>query len=425
MFSKFIQLKLEKSVKKYFKNHPEVKLVVVTGSVGKTSTKIAIGTVLNEKMRVRLHEWDYNSKLSVPLTILGIKPPESGGFGQWMSVFKAVKQRVKQPADVDVIVQEIGTNSPGQMAHYGKYMKPDIAVVTALSPVHMDSFKTLDALAAEQLGVVNYSKSALINRDDIPGEHAVNIANPNINTYGTTEAAEYSFITEDYSQENGFSGMFMAAGFVEPVLAQINLTGEHSVRAAVAAAAVATRLGFSPAEAAQALQKLSPIYGCMNMLKGIKDSTIIDDSYSSGPLSASAALRTLYQLSAPQKIVVFGDMAGLGDMAASAYESLGALCDPAHLTHVITVGDDTEAYLGPAAKARGNHVTSYKNALNAGAAVNKYLEDGGVVLFKGSKGSFLEEAIKVILLSVDDESKLVRQSADWQITKQDYFSKIQ
>ena len=98
MFKSYIRLKLEKYVKKYFKKHPEVKLVVVVGSVGKTSTKVAIGTVLNEKYRIRLHDGNHNSELSAPLAMLGVEFPDNiRNLGQWMTVFSAVRQRIKQP----------------------------------------------------------------------------------------------------------------------------------------------------------------------------------------------------------------------------------------------------------------------------------------------------------------------------------------
>src|SRR5690606_21454813 len=114
-------------------------LVVVVGSVGKTSTKIAIGTVLNEKFRIRLHEGNHNSELSAPLAILGVEfPDDIRKLGQWWAVFKAIKLRLKQPTNVDVIVQELGTDRVGQIPHFGTYLKPDIAVVTSVSAEHME-----------------------------------------------------------------------------------------------------------------------------------------------------------------------------------------------------------------------------------------------------------------------------------------------
>lgn len=426
MFKKYIQHKLEAAVRRYFKKHPEVKLVAVVGSVGKTSTKIAIGTVLSEKFRVRLHEGNHNSELSAPLAILGVDfPSDIRSLGEWMATFKAVRQRIKQPTDVDVIVQELGTDAIGQIPHFGTYLTPDIAVVTSVSPEHMEFFKTLDAVAVEELSAANFSKWALINRDDIPGVYAADITNSNLNTYGTTDTAEYRFDSSDYTFEDGFTGVFIAPEWQTPVSTTLHLVGEHSTRSAVAAGAVGVKLGMSEAEVAAGMAKIYAVKGRMNILRGMEDSIIIDDSYNSSPLAVASALRALYQMNVPQRIAVLGSMNELGDMSEAEHIAVGKLCDPISLAHVITVGEDAEKYLAPAARANGCHVVSVKSALEAGAYAHKFLEQGAAVLFKGSQGGiYLEEAVKVILHSTEDGEKLVRQSPEWLEKKQKFFESL-
>lgn len=423
MFKSFIRTQLEKAVKKYFKKHPEVKLVVVVGSVGKTSTKIAIGTVLNEKYRIRLHEGNHNSELSAPLAMLGVAfPKDIRKLSQWMTVFRAIRRRIKQPSDVDVIVQELGTDGIGQIPHFGTYLKPDIAVVTAVSDEHMEFFKTLDVVAAEELAAANFSKMALINRDDIPGTYAADITNPAINTYGTSDLAEYYFTTQDYAFADGFTGSFKALEFPDTVSATIHVVGEHSIRAAVAAGAVGAKLGLSSHEIAAGLEKIRPVQGRMNILRGVEETVIIDDTYNSSPSAAASALRALYQMNVAQKVVVLGSMNELGDTSAQAHEAVGRLCDPTELAHVITVGEEAEKYLAPAARAKGCHVVSFKNALEAGAYAHKVLEPNAAILFKGSQGGiYLEEAVKIVLHSTSDEENLVRQSPAWLRKKQQFF----
>lgn len=426
MFKSFIQAKLERAVKKYFKKHPEVKLVAVTGSVGKTSTKVAIGTVLNEKFRVRLHEGNHNSELSAPLAILGVEfPDDIRSLGQWLAVFKAVNTRIKQPTDVDVIVQELGTDAIGQIPHFGTYLTPDISVVTSVAPEHMEFFKTLDAVAAEELAAANFSKWALINRDDIPGVYAVDITNPNLNTYGTTDAAEYRFDSSDYTFADGFSGVFIGPEYQDPVPATLHLIGEHSTRAAVAAGAVAAKLGMSAQEVASGLGKVRAVKGRMNILRGLNESVIVDDSYNSSPLAVASALRALYQMNVPQRIAVLGSMNELGDMSQAEHAAVGKLCDPIALSYVVTVGEDAAKYLAPVAQTNGCKVVSFKSPLEAGAFVHKYLERGAAVLFKGSQGGiYLEEAIKIVLHSTEEEEQLVRQSPEWMKKKQAFLSNI-
>jgi UDP-N-acetylmuramoyl-tripeptide--D-alanyl-D-alanine ligase len=190
MFKFIVQKKLESYVKKYFKKHPDVKLVVVAGSVGKTSTKIAIATILSEHFRVRLHEGNHNTHMSAPLAVLGVEyPSQFRSFKAWRLAFRAAKDRINNPTDVDVIVQELGSDRVGQIPHFGAYLFPDIAVITAVSPEHMEYFHTIDAVAREELSVASFSKQVLINRDDIDSEYAKYLTNPSINTYGTSAAA--------------------------------------------------------------------------------------------------------------------------------------------------------------------------------------------------------------------------------------------
>ena len=426
MFKSYIRSKLERAVKKYFKKHPEVKLIAVVGSVGKTSTKIAIGTVLSEKYRVRLHEGNHNSELSAPLAILGVEFPDNiRKLGPWIAVFKAIRKRIKQPSDVDVIVQELGTDAIGQIPHFGTYLTPDITVVTAVSAEHMEFFKTLDAVAAEELSAANFSKSALINRDDIDGKYAADITNPNINTYGTNDIAEYRFDISDYTLENGFKGVFIAPEFTEAFETTLHLMGEHSIRAAVAAGAVGVKLGMTTAEISKGMMNIRAVNGRMNVLRGMKDSIIIDDTYNSSPLAVASALRALYQLNVSQKMVVLGSMNELGNTSAAEHEALAQWLDPLQLSHVVTVGEEAAKYLAPVAKARGCQVVSFRGPLEAGAFVHKYLEDNAAVLFKGSQGGiYLEEGVKMVLHATEEESKLVRQSPAWMAKKQKFFDSI-
>jgi UDP-N-acetylmuramoyl-tripeptide--D-alanyl-D-alanine ligase len=424
MFKSYIQKRLELFVKSYFKNHPEVILVAVSGSVGKTSTKVAIATVLSERFRVRLHEGNHNDVLSSPLAILGVDYPKNiRDVGQWMKVFKAAKQRIKDPTDVDVIVQELGSDRIGQVPHFRTYLHPDIGVVTAVSAEHMEFFKTVDNVAAEELSVANFSELALINKDDIDGIYAKHLKNAKVNTYGTSASAEYHFISMDSAAKEGNVGLFYAPELSDPMPATIKLIGEHTLRPVIAAVAVGIKLGMDTSELTRGLSKIRPLSGRMNSLKGINGSMIIDDTYNSSPLAAESSLRVLYQLLVPQKIVVFGDMNELGKTSEAEHKALGHLCDPNQLAWVVTVGSQAEKFLAPAARANGCQVKSFQNALLAGAFVRGVVADGAAVLFKGSQGGiYLEEAVKSVLHSAKDESQLVRQSPEWMITKNDFFS---
>jgi len=420
----YIQKKLEKFVRDYFAAHPDVKLVVVTGSVGKTSTKVAIGTVLSERFRVRMHEGNHNTHMSTPLAILGIEYPTNiRNIKAWMAVFAAAKVRINTSSDVDVIVQELGSDRIGQVQHFSTYLNPDIAVITAVSPEHMEYFHEMDTVAREELAVANFSKTALINRDDIDQKYAKYLTNGNVNTYGTSLVSEYHFNTENYDIQHGHSGSFVAPEWADPVHAEVHVLGEHPLRPAIAAGAVAVKLGMSATEIANGFAKIHPLPGRMNVLRGAENTILIDDTYNSSPLAAESSLRELYKLSVPQRIAVLGSMNELGATSQVEHEALGKLCDPNGLAWVITVGDEAEKYLAPTARARGCQVKSFKTSVAAGAFVRRVMESGSAILFKGSQGGiYLEEAVKVVLHSTADEKYLVRQSPEWIATKTAFFS---
>lgn len=426
MFKKMVQKRLENLTGHYLRKHPEIKLIVVSGSVGKSSTKKAIATVLSEKFRVRLHEGFSASALSAPLAVLGISYPTNvrNPF-MWLSVFGAAKLRTKDPSNVDVIVVELDATAPGVMGHYATYLKPDIAVVTAVSMEHKEAFISLDAIGAEEMDVVNFSKDALINRDDVPSKYAELLTNANIATYGTSGNAEFHFVDNDFNLSDGHSGLFFAPGWAEGIAMNIQVLGEHNERPVVAAAAVGVKLGMDQMEIARGVANVRSIPGRMNVLKGQNNSTIIDDSYSSSPLAAISAIKTLYSLTVPQRILVLGDIDGAGSDPESDYLAIANVCDPSELAWIVTVGEEAEKYLAPAIRARGCQVKSFKSALEAGGFVHNVMDVESAILFKGAQdGIFLEEAIKIILHSTDDETQLIRQSSWWMNRKHDYFSQF-
>lgn len=425
MFTSFIQKKLEKYVQQYFAAHPEIKLVAVSGSVGKTTTRTNIARILSVTYRVRMLEGTRDTKLSTPLDILGIKYPEKPSPFSWLAVFRAAKMRIKEPSDVDVIIHEFGSDRPGEIIQYANYLQPAIGVVTGVTPEHIDNFITIEKIAEEELTTANFSSIALINRDDIDGRFANFLTNAAIDTYGTTSAAEYRFEIDDFNIQTGYTGRVFAPEFASPVKARVNVLGEHSLRPAMAAVATAIKLGMNHNDIVEGLASIRPIPGRMNLLGGMQQSVLIDDTFTSTPASAAVALQTLYALQVPQRVAILGDMNGLGDSAQIEHQRLGSLCDSALLAWVITVGENSEKYLAPYARARGCQVKSFKSALDAGAFAHSVIEKGAAVLINGSAdGIYLEEATKILLRETSLDDELVRQSLEWVERKNDFFANL-
>lgn len=428
MFKQYVQDKLESLVKEYFKKHSDIKLVVVVGAAGKTTTKTAIATVLSQKFRVRVEPGNLNELLSVPTALLGVKYPDFDKVRNpfsWYKVFKEMKKVINSPSEVDVIVQELGTDRPGQIPHFGTYLKPDLAVVTSVVPEHMEYFGTIENVAKEELSVTGYAKETIINRDDIDDKFAEYMLSGRITTYGVHLPAENFYVTKgDQNVLDGFHGR-MILNDIGRVVVDVDLIGQHSLKAAIAAGAVGARLGMTAVEISEGIGRIKSVSGRMNILQGRSGVTIIDDTYNSSPMAAIEALKVLYQVKAPQRFAILGSMNELGDTAPEAHRQVGEFCDPTKIENVITIGQLAKDYVAPAAKAKGNRVVSFLNPVEAGAFVAQRMKKGDVVLAKGSQnGVFAEEAVKVLLKDSNEAKKLVRQSAYWMKQKQKFIESL-
>lgn len=424
MFKFIVQYRLEQLVKKYFRTHKDVRLVVVAGSVGKTTTKFAIAEVLSQKFRVRFQEGNYNSEMSVPVSLLGVEyPSDIRSVSQWMKVIKAMKTKISQPSDIDIIVQELGTDRIGQIPHFGKYLKPDIAVITAISPEHMEYFHDMQNVAKEELSVAEYSKQALINGDDIDPKYQLMINNPLVSTYGLASSNHYFFSLDEFNLDKGYKGAVEGVEISGNIPTDLMVFGAHSIRTVVAAAAVGIKFGMSPDDISKGMTRVKPVPGRMNVLPGINGIKIIDDSYNSSPLSVKLALQTLYNLTGDSKVAVLGDMNELGASSEQEHLNVGKLCNPKNLKMLVTVGKNAQELIATTAAANGCKVKSFKTSKEAGSFLVSNLPHNSIVLFKGSEGGiYLEEAIKPILLHSSLDSQLVRQSSVWLERKEKFFA---
>lgn len=422
MFKKIIIQLLQYQAKRYFKKH-QLKVVAVAGSVGKTSTKMAIVAVLSQKYKVRFQPGNYNVDVSVPLVIFDLPLPENirSPFGWLSTLLKTQKLISAKSTPADVVVLELGADKPGDIEAFKTYLNPDIAVITAVAAEHMETFKTMEAVAREELAIAGFSKLTLINRDDVSEDYASFANTTNVDTYGMGGTAEYLFVIEDAVAGQGFRGRFVSPEFGE-VPTKLSVIGEHNIKAVVARGAVGVKLGLTSRQVVDGMAAVRPVMGRMNLLRGVQQSFIIDDTYNSSPIAAIAALQSLYLFPAPQRIAILGSMNELGAMSAQLHEQVGKACDPGVLDWVVTIGEQAEKYLGPAAASKGCQVRSFKSPYEAGAFVHKVMQAGSVILAKGSQnGVFAEEAVKILLHDTHDETKLVRQSAEWKAKKSQQF----
>lgn len=412
----FLSRLLEAQVKALRKKH-DITVVAVAGSVGKTSTKFAIAAMLGTKLRVRFQEGNYNDRVTVPLIFFG--ETESGIYDipAWLKLLRRNRRALKHEYPYDVVVVELGTDGPGQMEQFA-YLQPDLVVVTAIAPEHMEYFKTLDAVAAEELQVARYAKRLLVNADDTPKKYLQNLS---YKSYGVATTADYMTAGRQQLQLGVTEADIIVPG--EPnVFAKLHLLGAQGAKICLAAAASAHMLGFSGADIREGLEAIKPVSGRMQILPGKKQATIIDDTYNASPIAVKAALDVLYAMDAPQKIAILGSMNELGDTSTAAHQEVGEYCDPAKLNELIIIGKEAAAYLAPVAKERGCRVVVCATPYEAGAYALQKLQSKAVILAKGSQnGVFAEEALKALLANPEDTQKLVRQSPYWMSIKKQQF----
>ncbi len=406
---------LGRQVRRLQKKHT-ISVIAVAGSTGKTSTKYAIATVLQEGKRVRFQQGNYNDVVTVPLIFFGLPEPSVMNPFAWLVTLITIERQLRAPYSYDVVVVELGTDGPGQIQQFAKFMTADISVITAISPEHMEYFADLQAVANEEMAVADFSRQILIN-SDLVDEKYIPVTHANVQTYAIHHSADYKIDGLSYSTNGGnfkIEHQGRAALNIKS-----NAISDLQVYSVAAAVGVASELGLSVEQITLGVAKIASVEGRLNVLKGIQQSVIIDDTYNASPQAMMASLDLLYRLAAPQKIAILGSMNELGKYSQPSHEEVGAYCDPQKLDAVITIGKDANDYLATAAEKQGCQVIRAKDASNAAGIVKSLLKPHATILAKGSQnGVFAEEAVKELLADQKDISKLVRQSDHWMATKQ-------
>jgi len=407
---------LEAQVKRLRAQH-QFKVVAVAGSVGKTSTKLAIARTLSHRTKVIFQDGNYNDRLTVPLVLFGHTEPPIFNIAAWFKILLANRRIINSDYDYGLAVLELGTDAPGQLEAF-RYLQPDLTVITAIAAEHMEYFESLERVAAEELTPVQFSKQTLLNLDDIAAKFLPNA--PYIG-YGAASAATYRFVQQT---AHGLAGQSLeiALGSDETIQVATLLPGRSIAKALLASAAVAHLLDWSGQDIIAGLEAVGPVAGRMQILPGQHGATLIDDTYNASPIAVRTALDSLYDVAAPQRIAILGSMNELGASSQAEHAVIGAYCDPKKLDVVVTIGQTAKEYLAPAAEKAGCTVVAFDTPYEAGNYVKHKLVTGAVVLAKGSQnGVFAEEAVKLLLANPGDAARLVRQSANWQRIKQQQF----
>lgn len=391
----------------------DVKVVAVAGSVGKTTTKHVIAQYLSSAARVQYQTGNYNVPLTVPLVFFDEPIPSLMSPLSWLRLLLRNEKKIKDFYPYDVVVVELGIDSVGEMDQFAAYVRPDVSVLTSIAPEHMEFFKDLDEVAAEELKIKDFSKKIVVGIDDIPEAYSLHVQDET--SYGLSAEADYRMI----SKEN----KLVIKTPQTTVQSTTRFIGRHVQKSLAAALAVADLLELRVEHPEKVLAAIEPMPGRMQLLMGRHGSQLIDDTYNNvSQVPVKAALDVLYAWPATQRIAVLGNMNELGRFSKGAHEQVGMYCDPKKLDLVLTIGPHANTYLAKAARKAGCEVVSFDSPYALGEYLRPKLQKGMVVLVKGSQNRvYLEEAVKYLLANLSDRSKLVRQSPDWLRKKEKQF----
>jgi UDP-N-acetylmuramoyl-tripeptide--D-alanyl-D-alanine ligase len=398
-------------------------VVAVAGSIGKTSTKLALAHVLSQAYKVQFQEGNYNDLVTVPLIFFGQKQPSLMNPFAWAWTFFKNELVMSKKYPYGVVVVELGSDAPGQMQEFSNYLHVDIGVLTAIVPEHMANFADLNAVAQEELTLSSIASKIFANKDLIAPEHLGHLPDTTV-TYGIKEQADVRLTNVQWNggEEATFDVMYGGINFLHGDHEKVTEPQLYSICAAVA---VATELEMPTKAIGQGIRSIKPVSGRMQHLNGLNNSVILDDSYNASPEAVIGALDTLYRFNASQKIAILGNMNELGKYSQAEHQKVGEYCDPRELSFVATIGPDANKYLAPAAQKRGCLVKAFEDPVTAGKFVKERLQKGTVVLVKGSQnGVFAEEAAKQLLAVAEDSKLLVRQSKYWMKLKKKAFPSV-
>jgi UDP-N-acetylmuramoyl-tripeptide--D-alanyl-D-alanine ligase len=343
------------------------KVVAITGSVGKTTARQIVHHVLSQHYRLFQAPKNFNNNIGLPLTLLGAGP------------------------DRQIVVTELGTNHPGEIAYLTAIAQPNIAVVTNVCPAHLEGFGDVDAIAKEKLSISQglSSDGVLIINSAIELRPTGHFAK--ITTFGRSDTSDF------HAQNISFDGT--GSRFtIDGVEIYLPLPGPGNIENALAAWAVCSQFGITIDDFAQAVKTLSAVPMRAELLQ-IGTLTVLNDCYNANPASMKNALDILANLVLKEKrraVFICGDMAELGPQTQSLHAELGAAVAQAEVRLLLTVGDSAKIAADSAKNAAKYDLQtkSFTDILSACNNLKKFIKDYDIVLVKGSRVDKLELTVK-------------------------------
>jgi UDP-N-acetylmuramoyl-tripeptide--D-alanyl-D-alanine ligase len=346
-----------------------LKVVAITGSNGKTSTKDFTASVLGRRFRVTKTQGNFNNHVGLPRTILEATSRD------------------------EIAVWEIGMNHPGEVAALSKIAAPDAAIITNIGVAHIEFMGSREAIADEKgalVEAVSAGGTVVLNADDPFSTRIAARARAKVVLAGTTDG---TIRAAEVTQSDDGTEFTILEG-AHRCRAQLPVPGLHMVQNALLAVAAGRVFGVLLEECAAGLAA-APLAKARLQIKKIGGVEFIDDSYNANPDSMKAALRTLAELPAEGKrIAVFGEMRELGTESDRGHREVGETAATLKIDQVIAIGN-MAAEIAHAAKDAGLENTAIVGSTSeAGDLLGEIAAPGDLVLVKGSRAARTEEVIE-------------------------------
>lgn len=370
-------LALQRLAKSY-RNQLDIKVVGITGSNGKTSTKDILASLLKTEYKTQKTLGNFNNHIGVPLTILDLEE------------------------DTKMAVIEMGMSNLGEIELLSSIARPDVALITNIGEAHLEDLKTKENIIKAKMEILKGLKTnglfLYIGDDPMLKEtvsntpmnyEVMNFGMENFNTYQPKKV---------FVNEKGVSFFFKnlsSPTFFLPML------GEHQIYNATAAIAIARYFGISYDNIEKGLLNVEKT-GMRNELVHAKGFTILNDSYKSNPSSVLVVLDTLYFMKDyDQKIVILGDMQGLGDHEVKMHQEIGEEIDPKQVDFVFTIGP-VSRHIADTAKLNFSEdkVFSYEDKFELLPKIKEILEPNALILIKASRAFELEELVQQLVAEI-------------------------
>ncbi|MBM7606684.1 UDP-N-acetylmuramoyl-tripeptide--D-alanyl-D-alanine ligase [Metabacillus crassostreae] len=348
-----------------------VKVVGITGSNGKTTTKDMVSAVLETTFKVHKTKGNFNNHIGLPLTILSMSE------------------------DTEIAILEMGMSGRGEIELLSKLAKPDVAIITNIGEAHLLDLGSRDAIAEAKLEIATglKDKGVLIYHGDEPllQEKVKSVMKEKV-TFGETKQNDY-FATNIIQELTGTSFKIKDEDYFIPVL------GKHNVSNALAAYAVAKAFDVKEVSIKEGFKSIKVTGMRLELIESKKGFSIINDAYNASPTSTKAAISLLEDLKGfDKKFVVLGDMLELGEDEKEFHRQVGRSISKDKISHIVTYGElGKEIAIGAKETHSADAVHHFDDKQKLIQYLDRLMNKNDVVLIKASRGMELEEVVEALI----------------------------